>query len=51
MQADGLELRIRASIGVAAGSTADAEAVMRAADAAMYAAKERGKANYVAAAG
>jgi len=49
VRADGLELRIRASIGVAAGSTADAEAVMRAADAAMYAAKERGKDNYVAA--
>jgi diguanylate cyclase (GGDEF)-like protein/PAS domain S-box-containing protein len=40
-------LRIRASIGVAAGRAAEAESLMRAADAAMYAAKQRGKDTFV----
>lgn len=47
---DGLPLRVRASIGVAAGSVADAQGLMRAADAAMYSAKQRGKDTFVTAA-
>ena len=43
IEVDGHLLRIRASFGVAVGSTDDADSLLRRADAAMYAAKQSGK--------